>query len=189
MEGTEAIPTHNPDRGRGVRADGVKAERRRRKGGTLNRMAQMKLDIFEPSQLDMRNYVYRWVNDEGGRLRMATQADDYDFVKGSEIKGFNAGATDSEGGETVRMLTGTDKNGNAVYSYLVKKPREYFEEDMEQAVTAREDMMKGIVYRGEVDGLEEHGDVSSLKENVYVPEGNQLGGAAQRRRGPLPRKA
>jgi hypothetical protein len=181
------VPEFNPERGPVDRADQVAATRRRRRGGNLNRMAQFKLDIFEPDQLDLENFVYRWVNDEDGRMRMATHSDDYDHVGAGEIKGFDSGTTDSESAERIRMLTGRDKNGNPIYSYLLKKPRAYFEEDQEKAVQFREDMMRGIVYNGDVESLE--GKAANLAGNAYVPKTQvSIGGAAQRRRGPLPRK-
>ncbi len=181
------VPEHNEARGREDRVEAVAAQRRRRKSGNLNRMASYKLDIFDPEQLDLDNFVYRWVNDEDGRIRMATQADDYDFCGACDVKNFEVGSTDSEGEGRVRMLTGRDKHGNPVYSYLLKKPREYFEEDQERAVQAREDMMNGIVHHGEVEALD--GKAAELKGNAYVPKVDvSIGSAGQRRRGPLPRK-
>ena len=182
-----SVPEFNEARGPEVRAEAVAAQRRRRRGGNLNRMASYKLDIFEPDQLDLANYVYRWVNDEDGRIRMATQGDDYDHVSASEIKGYEVGSTDSESEGRVRMLCGRDKHGNPVYSYLLKKPREYFDEDQDRMVQAREDMMNGIVHNAEVDQLE--GKAKELEGNAYIPKVNvSVGSAAQRRRGPLPRK-
>lgn len=183
-EETTIIPEHNPARGRTDRADMVRADRRRRKSGTLNRMAQFKLDIFDKDQLDLENYVYRWVNDEDNRMRIA-YGEDYDFVATDKIKNFNAELTDSESTERVRMLTGRDKNGNPVYSYLMQKPRDWFEADQEERVQFREDMMKGVVYNGEVDKLEGN---ASEGDMIYAASGNQLGGSAQRRRGPISRK-
>jgi hypothetical protein len=182
-----AVPEHNPERGREDRAEAMAASRRRRRAGNLNRMASFKLDIFEPEQLDLENFVYRWVNDEDGRMRMATHMDDYDHVSASEIKQFDANSTDSESSERIRMLTGRDKNGNPIYSYLLKKPRAYFEEDQERSVQFREDMMNGIVHNADVGSLE--GKASDLAGNAYVPKTTvSVGSAAQRRRGPLPRK-
>jgi len=178
-------PEHNPARGREERADTVQRERRRRRDGTINRMAQFKLDIFDKDQLDLDNYVYRWVNDEDNRVKMAYN-DDYDYVATSNIKDFNADVTDSESSERVRMLTGRDKNGNPTYSYLMAKPKDFWEADQEERVVYRENMMKGVVYNAEVDKLE--GSKATEGDMIYAAAGNQLGGAAQRRRGPITRK-
>ena len=172
-------PEHNPARGREDRADTVRRERRRRKGGNLDRMVQFKLDIFDTDQLD-KDYVYRWVNDENSRTREAYNSD-YDFVGGSEIPNFSADVTDSESDERIRMQTGKDKYGNATFAYLMKKPRDWWEADQEEQVSKREDTMRGVVYNGEVDKL----DGATSGDNIYAAAGNQLGGAAQRRRGPI----
>lgn len=180
----EAAEVEAPRRGRKPRAEMVSAERRRRKAGSLNRMAQMKLDCIDPASLDLDNYVYRWVNDEPGKLRQATKGDDYDFVGTEELgENFDPEQTDSESFERVRMVCGTTKDGAALYTYLCKKPRSFWETDNEEMVQAREAMMAGRVYRGEATQEEE-----SLGDEFYVPEGNQIGHAGERRRGPIPRK-
>lgn len=178
---------HNPTRGRQPRAEEVAGHRRRRRSGNLNRMVQMKLDCIPPENLDLEHYVYRWVNDEPGKIRMATHMDDYDYVPSTELgKDFDLGATDSESSERVRMYSGKDQHGNPVYTYLLKKPREFWVEDNESAVEAREDMMAGRVYSAEANADNENrpgGD-----DKFYVTKDSQIGSAAQRRKGPIPRR-
>lgn len=182
-------PQADPARERQSREETHTTERRRRKSGTLNRMVQMKLDFIPPEALDLDNYVYRWVNDEAGRLRMATRHDDYDYVNVSELKGFDPEGFDSEGSETVRMLAGQDKFGNPLYTYLLKKRREFWEADNEEIVHAREDMMAGRVYRAEIgDFDDEIKDDGYQRDNYYASKENQIGGAAERRKGPLPKR-
>lgn len=177
----------NPRRGRQARPDTVATQRRRRKAGSLNRMVQFKLDCFEPEQLDTENFVYRWVTDEPGKLRMATHMDDYDHVPLHELgETFDAEATDSESTERVRMLVGTDRHGNPSYSYLLKKPREFWIEDNEAMVEAREDMMAGRVYRG--DATDDREARPGGDDKFYIPEGTQIGSGAERRKGPIPRR-
>lgn len=176
-----------PRRGRPPRAEVVATQRRRRQSGSLNRLAQMKLDCIDPAALDLENYVYRWVNEENGRLRQATKADDYDFVSTHELgDSFDAENTDSESSERVRMLVGSDKGGNAIHSFLCRKPRTFWEADNEEAVRNREDMMAGRVYRGEAEEDERRkpGD----EDKFYVPPGTSIGHAAERRRGPVPKR-
>ena len=192
---TTTTPEHNEARGRAPRADSNRAERRRRKSSSLNRMASFKLDIFTPEQLDLENFVYRWVNDEDGRIRQATRMDDYDYVATDEISDFNPETTDSESTERIRMLVGRDKNGNPTYSYLLKKRRDYFEEDQDEGVRRREDMMAGIVHNAEVEALEGLSGAPGVDkataeaDALYAAKGNVIGSAAERRRGPIsPRK-
>lgn len=193
-----AGPAVNASRQRPPRLELKRAERRRRKAGTLNRMAQFKLDIFDESQLDSR-YVHRWVEDEGSRLRQATKGDDYDFVNTADLGGFDADTTDSESSERVRMVTGVDKQGHPTYAYLLRKPREYFEEDMAENCQFREDVMEQRVFQGEDDGFNPetglYDDVEPDAERdsaFYAAKGNTLGGpngsGGGRRRGALARK-
>jgi hypothetical protein len=190
-------PEANPARGRAPRIEVKRAERRRRKAGTLNRMAQFKLDIFDDSQLDLKNYVYRWVSDLGSRLRQATKGDDYDFVECAEIPGFDVDVTDTENGDNrFRMLTDTDKNGRPVYDYLLRKPRDYFDADMDENVGFREDIMEQRVHQASNDGfnpetgLYEEVDPEEAEADAlfYAGKQNTLGSASGRRTGPVTRK-
>lgn len=159
-------------------------QRRRRRDGTLNRMVQFKLDCIPPEVLDLENYVYRWVNDESGKIRMATRHDDYDYVNSSELKGFDPDSFDSEGSETVRMLAGNDKFGNPVYTYLLKKRRSFWEADNEEVVRNREDMMAGRVHRGAIGEFENE----RTDDNFYATADSNIGGPAERRKGPIPKR-
>ena len=188
---TDNTKSEAPRRGRPPRAEVVAGERRRRRGGTLNRMGQYKLDIIDPALLDLDNVVYRWINDTPGRLRMATKMDDYEPVPASELgSGFSIETTDSEGGEHVRNYAGLE-GGQPIYAHLCKKPREFWEEDNEEVVARREAMMAGRVYRAEAS---ESGDFEGqggrdLDESAgaYIPKGVsvKIGGAAARKRGPI----
>lgn len=191
-----AGPAVNAARQRPDRIDVKRADRRRRKAGTLNRMASFKLDIFDESQLDLKNYVYRWVDDQGSRLRQATKGDDYDFVEGSEIDGFDSDLTDTEvGNNRLRMLSDTDKNGRPIYTYLLRKPREFFEEDLQENVDFREGVMEQRVMQGvetELDEEDDSPEATALRDaaaTFYAAKGNTLGSASGRRRGKVERKS
>lgn len=185
-------PQVDPARERQPREEIHTQERRRRKNGTLNRMIQYKLDCIPAEMLDLDNYVYRWVNDESNKLRMATKHDDYDHVGTSELQGFDPDSFDSQGSETIRMLAGQDKFGNPIYTYLLKKRRSFWEADNEEVVRAREDMMAGRVYRGEIgDSFEDRDEMRDAGYNpdiYYAPKDNQMGGASERRKGPIPKR-
>ncbi len=175
-----------PRRGRPPRAVAVAGQRRRRNAGSLNRMVSYKLDIFAPEQLDLENYVYLWANDEGTNIRQLTKQDDYEFVSPNDIiGGFDADATDPESAERIRILGGNQKSGAPLYVYYLRKPRAFWEADQEEVVRNREDMMAGRVYRNEAT---EDGEARPGGEDVfYAAKSNQIGHAAQRRRGPVPR--
>lgn len=187
---SEALDTADQDtprRGRPPRAEAVASGRRRRNAGSLNRMVSYKLDIFGPEQLDLENYVYLWANDEGTNIRQLTKQDDYEFVTSNDIiGGFDQDRTDSESDDRIRILAGNKKDGSPLYTYYLKKPRSFWEEDQEAIVRNREDMMAGRVYRNEAtdDGEARPGG----EDKFYASGSNQIGHAAQRRRGPVPRK-
>ena len=178
------IPENAREITKPTRAQMTHNERRRRKVGSLNRMAQFKLDIFDPEQLDP-NYIYRWITDDGSRIRQVTKADDYDFVNASEIRDFNPqDESDSEGGERIRMLGGKDRHGNAQYQYLLKKRKDFWEEDNAAGQDFREAQLEGRVYEAAVGThAEEKGAVTDA-DKFYVPPEATLGSAG-RRRGPI----
>lgn len=180
---SETMEVEAPSRGRKPRADVSFANRRRRSNGSLNRLAQMRLDFLDPETLDLENYVYRWVNDESGRLRMLTRQDDYDFVTSDDLgDGYDADAFDQESDGRLRVMVGERKGGGPLYAYLCRKPKAFWEADYAEAIQNREDMMRGRVFAAE---LAEDGEGL---DNAYVPKGNTIGHAGERRRGPIPRR-
>lgn len=184
---SEALDTAEdaPRRARRERADVQGEHRRRRQSGSLNRMVQFKLDIFGPGDLDP-DCVYYWFNDEGSNLRRMTQLDDYEFVTVDELgPGFNVEQTDSESHDRVRMLVGNKQDGSAMYAYLCKKPRSFWEADQDEIVGNREAMMAGRVYEADFSGDEKLRPEDA--GNFYASKANQIGHAAQRRRGPIAR--
>lgn len=192
-EAIEAVEEEAPRRGRLPRAEENASHRRRRKVGTLNRMAQFKLDCIEPEALDLENYVYYWGNDETGNLRRMTQQDDYDFVTSDELgESFDADMTDSESRGRVRQIVGTHKSGAPLYAYLCKKPRAFWEADNEEMVQRREAMMAGRVYDADANAEDMLGEDEARpggSDKFYAAKDNQIGNPAHRRRGPVPKRA
>lgn len=182
-EGYEATPDA-PRRGRPPREQAQEEIRRRRTPGSLNRMTSYKLDIFGPEQLDLDNFVYLWANDEGANIRNLTTFDDYEFVNTSDISGIDPNLFDSESDDRIRILAGR-QDGVPLYTYYLRKRREFWEEDQEAIVRAREDMMAGRVYEGAPTESGEGRPGGTDK--FYAPRGTQIGHAARRRSGPVPR--
>ncbi len=169
---------------RAMRADQVQGERRRRRHGTLNRMAQFKLDCIEPEDLDLENYVYRWVNDQSSRIRQLTKQDDYDFVTLDELgDGFDKESTDTESTGRVRMLVGGSANNAPIYAYLLKKRRAFWDADNMEMAEFRQAQMEQRVYQGVETESDARGDTS----NRYVAAGARLATQGPRRRGPVQR--
>lgn len=188
IEGMETTaPAPRETRGRKPRAAAVSQVRRRRSAGSLNRLAQMRLDFIEPEYLDLENYTYRWINDDGGRLRMFTRMDDYDFVTGEDLgEGFDEKAFDNESDGRLRIQVDVKKGGQPLYAYLCKKPKAFWEADYDENVKSREAMMASRVYQA--DGLGSGGEDDRSVENPYVPSEVKLGHTGERRKGPIPRR-
>lgn len=170
--------------GRAMRESQVSGERRRRRAGTLNRMAQFKLDCIEPEDLDLENYVYRWVNDTSSRIRQLTKQDDYDFVTLDELgDGFDKESTDTEGSGNVRILVGGSVGNSPVYAYLLKKRRAFWDADNLEMAEFRQAQMEARVYQGEETESDAKGDLN----HRYVAPGARLAVQGPRRRGPVAR--
>lgn len=97
-------------------------ETRARNKRTPFGVKQSKLSINK--QLD--GYHYRWVNDEPGRIAQA-QAGDYAFVEPEEV------GREKTSDSRVKELAGTHKDGSPMYTYLMRIPQEFFEEDQTSA--------------------------------------------------------
>lgn len=172
-----------PTRGRPSRQE-AEAPVRRRRSGILDVMQHSRLNFFGPGMLDQENYVYRWINDEQGRLSYLTRNDDYDFVSAEDLgPDYDPSQTDSENGERVRMIVGETKSG-PLYAYLCRKPRSFWDADNDERSEFHEARLEGRVYHGET--TEDQEDRPGGSDKYYVPKGNHLS-RGPRRRGPVPR--
>lgn len=106
------------------------------------------------SNLDEK-YHYRIVNDEVGRVDDFLERD-YIFVSPEEV------GREGRGETKVKILVGKQKNGEALYGYLMKIPKEYYEEDrqdMQEHLNKIDDAIRG----GKLDRQQNDGR--------YVPDG------------------
>lgn len=71
-------------------------------------------------QLD--GYHYRWINDYPGRISRALEGG-YSFVEPSEV------GREENGENKVKELAGTQKDGSALFTYLMRISQEFYEED------------------------------------------------------------
>jgi hypothetical protein len=159
--------------------------RERRKNGTLNRMGgQFNLDIIPDACLDLKNWVYRWVLDTSSKITFLTQQDDYVFVEPHEIKGAIINTLHGqESSERVRILGGVGGQGQPIYHYLLKKPRDFYSEDYEGVVRDRDDLVHARVSEAHIDA-DEMGE-RALAGNAYIPDHTQpqMAYASGRKRG------
>lgn len=121
---TPAQETPAPEPVASPRQAAEKAQRRRRNNGDLNPSVVMRLGLPQEVMDDNKEYSLRWVNDEGGRIQHLTQQDDYDVVEGVDSR-----------------IVGTTGDGKPLVARLLRKPKEFAEEDRKakiEAINARE---------------------------------------------------
>lgn len=101
-------------------------------------------------------YVTRWANDDGIRIHDLTENDDWDFVFKEEITRedrVSVGDPDISNvvkpGEKVSVPVGT-KDGKALFAYLLKKKREYFDADFKEK-QAELDKVEEQLYNPDID--------------------------------------
>jgi hypothetical protein len=112
----------------------TKQRRRRREGLGADR----NLKLHVPEGLKDKNFVYRWVNDQPGRVRQLTVEDDWDVVQGMDP---DPTKTTAEGTVVKRTV---DK-GSGHEAVLLRKPREFYEDDKAQEqklLDARDETMR-----------------------------------------------
>lgn len=163
-----------PRRGRPPRAEETQQRRRRRREGSLDLTGMLKLDCDAGHLRDLDKFVYRWVNDENGRYHAIRRYDDYDPVPANEVEGaFDEQEAREESSETVRRCVGVQRTGQPLYAYLVRKRRDYWQEDYEEMVAEREEMLSGTLRGDKV--LTAEGAVADKEPNTYAVAGNQIG--------------
>ncbi len=142
-------------RGRRSRADEVLPERRRR---TDMEVTGKRLAV-NSALLDHGRYAYRFINDAPARLYQMTQQDDWDIVKvdGAAVKPDN-----SDLGDAVSIVVGTNKDGSALRAYLCRKLRQFYEDDQKTKQTELDEQLAQL-RRGNSAAGETQGD--------YIPSG------------------
>jgi hypothetical protein len=134
----------------------------RRKRGTFNGTSQ-KLAV-NASKLVDQGYHVHIVNDMDNRVNELLDRG-YEFVLSHEIEGIstNTVSRNTDIGDKVRFLVGTQKNGEPLQAYLMKIKKEWYEEDM-QELQDRNDKIDESIRRG-VNGIAD-------KSNFYSRDGD-----------------
>ncbi|RAK52126.1 hypothetical protein [Phenylobacterium deserti] len=142
----------NEQRARVSRAEENQAQRRRRQPGTIDRMDEFALTIPDEVQAANPDHVFRWVLDRPKRMHQLTVRDDWDRVDGVEPIPDHA-----------------DKAGNQLNLVLVKKRKEFWEEDQRAKGQALREQEQAMVRKASNDPQDDRpADVS------YVPDGNSI---------------
>ncbi len=146
--------------GRPPRKEQNQKRRRRREGMGIER----NLRLFIPEDVKDPDYHYHWINDKPGRLHARTVQDDYDIVTEEELKGEKH---DGEGTQVKRAI-GTGENGEWMYSYLCRKPKDFYVEDK-----AKEQERIAQFERQAREGIPASNDGLDTDDHAYVPEGRR----------------
>ena len=119
----------------------------KRKRNTFNG-TEAKLKVM--GELNTTEYHYHIFNDEPGRIDQAI-AVGYEFCSNEEVGGTatNVVSRNTDIGDKVRFLVGTDTEGKALYAYLMKIKLEFYEED-QAALQARNDLIDEAIRGGKI---------------------------------------
>lgn len=103
-------------------------------------------------------------NDEPGRIEQALSVG-YSFVTPDEVGGTatNVVSRNTDVGDKVRFLVGTDGKGEALYAYLMKLSQEFYEEDQEE-LQRKNDLIDEAIRSGK---LNKDGNTT---EGFYTPK-------------------
>jgi hypothetical protein len=142
------------------RIEAERQERRRRRDTDVEFFDRHGVD---KSLLDP-NFEYRWFNDRPGRIHNMTVNDDWDFVEDPRLP-VNPGDMH---GARVRQVAEANKDGSALYRYLLRKPKDFYREDYAKK-QQRTDEQMGALKRGVVKGAD--GQPVMDQSKTYVPEG------------------
>jgi hypothetical protein len=148
------------------RAEAVVAQRRRRSDSF--RGYDLRLEV--PEHLKDKTYVYRWINDERGRLAQRTTQDDWDFVTSDEldIASHDDGKNKNESDGRIRREVTSASSPRPVYAYLCKKRREYAEADFRAEMNHNLERRKSLIRTQDAGG--EGTLATGDSKHSYIPK-------------------
>lgn len=151
--------TNIPSTGRKPRSESTMEERRARMtniGETNKRLATGGLN------LDTAKYAYRWVNDDGTRIYELTQNNVWDFVSNEGV------SVGMDKGNGVSIQVGVKPNGDPLTSYLMQKPRDYYDEDKAAKQVAVDEKMNQIRKGADGAGAGVTGDSYNPSDGITI---------------------
>ncbi len=153
-----AKPPVNEDRVRST-----KSSRRRRS----ENFDGLDYRLHVPDEAKDERFVYRWINDEPGRLFQLTEQDDYDFVYDERIRTEAVGAEkNTDGGTRISRIVGRSKTGEPLRAYLCRKLKEYYDEDNRKRMRQWRELTDQVE-QGHVPGGQ--GLFGQDAEHAYIP--------------------
>ena len=123
---------------------------RRMKPGALN-ATRKRLDVDE-SLLERDKFEYRWANDQEARVQRL-HGQDWDVVPDAQKD----------------KLAGTDKQGKPFNAVLMRKYKDWYEQDQKAKMKPIDDMEKRIRA-----GTSHQADEPELRDGAYTPGGSNV---------------
>lgn len=139
-------------RARPTREEDNQAQRRRRQPGTIDRMDELTLAIPDAVSEANPDHTFRWALDNPKRIHGLTVKDDWDVVEGVDP-----------------IPDHTSKAGKQVSLVLLKKRKDYWEEDQATKAAALKEQERALLRARKTDTADDRSDDVS-----YVPEGNRI---------------
>lgn len=104
---------------------------RRSRDNTEQRAERVPLGI-KRSKLAVKDqdpaYMYRWVNDVGGRI-LDAQNGGYEFVTDAKVGEGDVANRNASAGNRISRVVGKTDRGNAITAYLMRIRKEWYDED------------------------------------------------------------
>lgn len=135
---------------------------RRRRRDDLGNGRLLKLSI--PGDVD-QNYVYRWINDEPGRVHQLTKNDDWDRVT-EDMLGAKSDRDRQVGSGLERIV----ESATGRRAILVRKRKDYYLDDKAKEQASIENQMSDLK-RGITPNGPKGEETLSASEHAYVPAG------------------
>lgn len=133
-------------------AESTAVERRRRRPGNLDRMYARRLAVAEEIKDANKDFVLRWSNDADNRIYTRTKQDDWEKVADVEP-----------------VPVDTDKFGKPIYAHLLRKKREFWEEDRKGMLDTIKSSERRLTQQAKTDPEDTRPDDMS-----YVVPGNSI---------------
>lgn len=144
-----------------TRAEETTARRRRRADNSAYNGSYLRLEVDEAEKDP--NFVYRWINDDKGKLHARTVKDDYEFVESQELAA--SGKNLNESDKRIRREVGKSASGAPLYAYLCRKRKEFYEEDQAAKTEGVIERRRSMV-RNQTDG---EGGLAADAAHAYIP--------------------
>lgn len=145
----------------------VQERRERRKRGTIGVDARFKLSV-DPALKDP-NYVYCWMNDDGGNLEQMV-ADDWDPVtkSGYDVSDIPEDKRDDPHNSIITRPVGPGKTGQPINAVLCRKHRDWHEADLKEEQSEL-DAVEEQIKRGEIGGKVQEAYVPGTRDGQGAP--------------------